>query len=272
MDSNQTSGALNVAVAAALDAGKLIQQGIDRLDRVKVTQKSPSELVSEIDIQVEQLIIEQLASAYPEIGVLAEESGHSPRDGELCWVIDPLDGTHNFLHGLPHCCTSIALQQMVKGQAPGNVLVAVVYDPFRNELFSARKGQGAQLDGRRIRVSDTSKLTDSLLCTGYPGRHSAHSKAWLKSFAAALPRARSVHRNGSSILDLAWLASGRYDACFAYGLQHWDLAAGALLVREAGGLISDLGGNDNLFDSGNIVAGNPKVYEKLNHLLTGARV
>ena len=265
MESNQTAGALNVATGAALEAGKIITQNITQLDRVKVTKKSRTEMVSEIDIVAERTIIALLDEAYPDYNVISEEAGDLGRDSEYCWIIDPMDGTHNFLHGHPHCCVSIALRHK------NDIIAAVVYDALRNELFSARKGAGAQLDGRRIRVSETSRLADSLLCTGFPYRQGAETKYWLKTFAALMPRAQSIHRTGSSILDLAYVACGRYDGFWELGLKEWDIAAGSLLVQEAGGLLTDISGGINLFKSGNIIAGTPKVHEKLNHMLSNIK-
>ena len=266
MESNLLAGALNVATAAALEAGKLITQNITQLDRVKVTKKvgtrSRTELVSEIDLMAERTIIEFLDSSYPEFNVLSEEAGDLGRDSEYCWVIDPMDGTHNFLHGHPHCCVSIALKFQ------GEAVIAVVYDALRNELFTAKKGGGAQLEGRRIRVSDNNRLSDSLLCTGFPYREGSETKLWLKTFAALMPRAQSIHRTGSSVLDLAYIACGRYDGFWEFGLKEWDIAAGALLVQEAGGIITDIDGDTNAFKSGNVVAGSPKVYEKIHHILS----
>lgn len=265
MESNQTAGALNVATGAALEAGKIITQNITQLDRVKVTKKNRTEMVSEIDIVAERTIIALLDEAYPDYNVISEEAGDLGRDSEYCWIIDPMDGTHNFLHGHPHCCVSIALRHK------NDIIAAVVYDALRNELFSARKGAGAQLDGRRIRVSETSRLADSLLCTGFPYRQGAETKYWLKTFAALMPRAQSIHRTGSSILDLAYVACGRYDGFWELGLKEWDIAAGSLLVQEAGGLLTDISGGINLFKSGNIIAGTPKVHEKLNHMLSNIK-
>jgi len=266
MESNQTTGALNVAVAAALEAGKVITQSITQLDRVKVSKKASSksrtELVSEIDVLAEQTVIQMLDASYPDYNILSEEAGNLGRDSEFCWIIDPLDGTHNFLHGHPHCCVSIALKHNEE------IIAGVVYDALRNELFSARKGAGAQLDGRRIRVSETSKLSDSLLCTGFPYRDSSETKFWLKSFATLMPRAQSIHRTGSSVLDLAYVACGRYDGFWEMGMQDWDMAAGSLLVKEAGGLITDFSGSTDIFKSGNVIAGAPRVHEKLNHMIS----
>ncbi len=262
MELNKTSAALNVAMAAAREAGNQIIQAITQIDRVKVTQKDRHELVSETDVLVEQIIIEELDKAYPEFNILGEESGLVDRNSEFTWIIDPIDGTHNFLHSHPHCGISIALKHN------DDIVAAVIYDAIRNELFSARKGAGAQLDGRRIRVSNVSKLADSLLVTGYPSRHTEDTKPWLKSFALVLPRAQTIHNTGSSVLDLAYVACGRYDGLWQYGLKQWDIAAGSLLIKEAGGLISDISGNVDVFKTGNLIAGNPKVFEKLSVLVT----
>lgn len=266
MESNQSVGALNVAVAAALEAGKLITQHIVQLDRVQVSNKGGSnnrvELVSEVDLMAERTIIEYLDASYPAYNIESEEAGDLGRDSEYCWIIDPMDGTHNFLHGHPHCCVSIALKHQ------DEIIAGVVYDALRNELFTARKGAGAQLDGRRIRVADTSRLADSLLCTGFPYRQGAETKFWLKTFATLMPRAQSIHRTGSSVLDLAYVACGRYDGFWEMGLKDWDIAAGTLLIREAGGLVSDFSGSSDVFKSGNLIAGAPKVHEKLSHLIS----
>lgn len=266
MDSNLLSGAVNVATAAAREAGKIISQNITQLDRIKVTVKSQTqsrqELVSEIDLMAEQSVIDELKANYPDHNIIGEESGNHGKESDYCWIIDPLDGTNNFLHGHPHCCVSIALTFQ------GEAVVAVVYDPLRNELFSARKGGGAQLEGRRIRVSQNSRLKDSLLCTGFPYRSGTNLKKWMKTFAALMPRSQSIHRTGSSVLDLAYVACGRYDGFWEFGLSEWDIAAGALLVREAGGLVTDENGNPDIANSGNIIAGAPKVHEKIYHMIS----
>lgn len=262
MESNLLTGALNVAVAAARDAGKIITRQITQLDRINIEQKSTTEFVTDADIMAEQIIIEQLEKNFPEHNIIAEENGNQNKDSEFSWVIDPIDGTHNFMHSHPHCCTSIALMK------DGQPMLAVVYDPFRNELFTAIKGRGAQLDGRRIRVSSRSKLAESMLCTGFPYRDMDEIKPWLKTFAIVLPRAQNIHRTGSSVLDFAYVACGRYDGFWEFGMKQWDIAAGALLVSEAGGLITDVSGNTDYFKSGDVIAGNPKVHEKLTYLIT----
>ncbi len=266
MDSNLLAGAVTVATNAAREAGKTISQNITQLDRIKVNVKSQTqsreELVSEIDLLAEQQIIEELENHYPEHNIIGEESGDKRRESDYCWIIDPLDGTNNFLHGHPHCAISIALTFQ------GSPVAAVVYDPLRNELFSARKGGGAQLDGRRIRVSQNSRLKDGLLCTGFPYRSGNKLKQWMKTFAALMPRAQSIHRTGSSVLDLAYVACGRYDGFWEFGLSQWDIAAGSLLVQEAGGLVTDAVGSVDFMTSGDIIAGTPKVYEKIYHIIS----
>ena len=273
MEPNQTSGALNVASNAALEAGKVIAQSIVHLDRVQSIQTDNADVLTDVDAFTEKTIIHHLDEAYPEFNIVGADSGDHGRESEFCWLIDPIDGTQNFIHGHPQCAVSIALKhtQSNSPEHKEEIIVAVVYDPFRNELFTARRGAGAQLDNRRIRVSDKSRLSDSLLCTDFPQRGSATSKAqtkiWLKSFAGVLPRAQSVHRSGSPVLDLAYVAAGRYDGFWEHDLNPCSIAAGSLLVREAGGLVTDLGGSSDVFLSGNLVAGTPKVHDKLSQLL-----
>ena len=273
MEPNQNSGALNVASNAALEAGKVIAQSIVHLNRVNTLQSDNAEILTDVDVFVEKTIIHYLDEAYPEYNIISADSGDMGRESEFCWLIDPIDGTQNFLHGHPQCAVSIALQhkQMQTAEQKKEIVAAVVYDPFRNELFTARKGAGAQLDNRRIRVSDKSRLSDSLLCTDFPQRSNKlakeQTKAWLKSFAGVLPRAQSVQRSGSPVLDLAYVAAGRYDGLWEHALNPCGIAAGSLLVREAGGLVTDIGGSSDVFLSGNLVAGTPKVHDKLSQLL-----
>ncbi len=257
MSTNTSSGALNVATAAALEAGKHINQQIAKLDRIEVQSRPNDEQrsnwVSSVDTQAEQLIIEALDAAYKDYRIHAREAGEIVKGdaGEYTWLIEPLNGTLNFIHGHPHCAVGLALQQK------GETLLAVVYDPFRNELFTARNGGGAQLDGRRIRISEVSRLRDGLLCTALPRRGSKATKQWLKTYAGLLPRAQSIHQTSAPLLDLAFLACGRYDAYWGFGLNHWESTIGSLIVREAGGLIHE--------NAGNISAGTPKIQEKLRY-------
>jgi len=270
MVSNQNSGVINVAVTAARAAGTVISRSIDDLEKIEVNQKGLHDVVSEIDLMAEREIIEVIHNNYPSNRIQSEEREQEinpapdskPQDEtDYLWIIDPLDGTLNFIHGHPYCAVSIAVQ------VDGETRHAVIYDPFRNELFTASKGSGAHLDGRRIRVSKNTKLSDSLVVTGFPYREAKDTKPWLKSFAAALPRVQSIHRTGASTLDLAYLACGRYDGFWEMGLKKWDIAAGALIVREAGGLVTDLTGSTDEFATGDLVAGTPHVHEKLLHII-----
>ena len=257
--------AINIAIKAARRAGQIINRASNDLDLIKVTTKSPNDFVTEVDKAAEATIIDTLQEAYPGYGILAEESGQTPgkgkRDEEYQWIIDPLDGTTNFIHGLPQYAISIALTR-------NNVVEqAVVFDPNRNELFTASKGAGAFLNDRRIRVSRRTKLQDSLIGTGFPYRAFDHLDTYLAVFKELAQKTAGLRRPGAASLDLAYVACGRYDAFWEFGLAPWDMAAGALIVAEAGGLVSDLNGEANYLDTGNIVAGTPKVFSPLIQLI-----
>ncbi|HHM05940.1 MAG TPA: inositol monophosphatase [Gammaproteobacteria bacterium] len=247
---------LNTAVTAARKAGALIARAVDRLDTLKVDTKAPNDFVSEIDIKAERIIVETLQRAYPGHAILAEESGSRGRD-EYQWIIDPLDGTTNFLHGFPQFAVSIALKYR------GNIEVGVIYDPLRQELFTALRGSSAQRDGRRIRVTKARTLEGTLLGTGFPFRDQSHLDAYLAMFKTFLPQTAGIRRAGSAALDLAYVAAGRLDGFWEIGLKPWDMAAGVLLVQEAGGYVGDLRGGERYLDSGHLVAGSPKVYEAM---------
>ncbi len=247
---------LNTAVKAARRAGAIINRASNDLDALTIQAKQHNDFVSEVDQAAEKAIIDILLTAYPKHAILAEESG-ATGDSEYQWIIDPLDGTTNFLHGFPQYAVSIAL--LHKGQLDQ----AVVYDPTRNELFTASKGSGAFLNDRRIRVSKRIKLADSLIGTGFPYRDFTHLDAYMGMFRDLVQKSSGLRRPGSAALDLAWLAAGRVDGFFEIGLNPWDIAAGCLLIKEAGGLVSDLGGDDGYLESGHIVAGTPKVFVQL---------
>ena len=257
--------ALNIAVKAALRAGKIINRASNDLDLLKVETKQANDFVTEVDRKAEAAIIETLRDAYPQYGILAEESGAAagtgPADGDYRWIIDPLDGTTNFIHGLPQYAVSIAL---AKGS---NIEQAVVFDPNRNELFTASKGAGAFLNERRIRVSRRTKLQDSLLGTGFPYRMFDHIDTYLAIFKELTRKTAGLRRPGAAALDLAYVACGRYDGFWEFGLSPWDIAAGALLISEAGGLVSDMRGEAGYLASGNIIAGTPKVFAPLLNLI-----
>lgn len=255
--------ALNIAIKAARRAGQIINRASNDLDLLKVTSKQPNDFVTEVDKAAEASIIETLQEAYPGYGILAEESGETVAkgDSEYQWIIDPLDGTTNFIHGMPQYAVSIAL---AKG---GSLEQAVVFDPNRNELFTASKGGGAFLNERRIRVSRRNKLQDSLLGTGFPYRSFDKVDTYLAIFKELSQKTAGQRRPGAASLDLAYVACGRYDGFWEFGLSPWDMAAGALLISEAGGLVSDLRGEPNYLETGNLIAGTPKVFAPLLKLV-----
>jgi myo-inositol-1(or 4)-monophosphatase len=250
---------LTIAVKAARRAGTIINRASTQLDLLTVQSKSPNDFVTEVDQAAEAAIIEVLREAYPDHGILAEESGESPAsaDSEYQWIIDPLDGTTNFIHGFPQYAISIALAKS------GVVEQAVVYDPTRNELFTATKGRGAFLNDRRIRVSKRTRLNESLIGTGFPYRQFDNVEAYLAMFRELIQKTAGIRRPGAAALDLAYVACGRLDGFWEMGLQPWDMAGGSLLIQEAGGLVSDLAGEGAWLETGNVVAGTPKVFGQL---------
>lgn len=252
---------LNTAVKAARRAATLINRASNDLDSLTVRAKQDNDFVSEVDHAAEQAIIDTLLTAYPQHAILAEESGQTG-DSEFLWVIDPLDGTTNFLHGFPQYAISIALLRRDQNGV-GQLDQALVYDPNRNELFTASKGSGAFLNDRRIRVSKRAKLAEALVGTGFPYRDFSHLDAYTGMFRDLVQKTSGLRRPGSASLDLAWVASGRLDGFFEIGLSQWDIAAGCLLIKEAGGLVSDFTGEDGYLKSGHVVAGNPKVFAQL---------
>lgn len=244
---------LNMAVRAARSAGNLIVRYVDRLDTLSVTAKKRNDFVSEVDHLAEDEIIRILRKAYPSHGILAEESGSREGD-EYVWVIDPLDGTTNFLHGFPQFAVSIALKHK------GRIEQGVVYDPLRQELFTATRGTGALLNDRRLRVSRQTSLEGALLGTGFPFKMQQHLDTYLATFKALFPQTAGIRRAGAASLDLAYVASGRLDGFWEIGLSEWDMAAGILLVQEAGGIVGDFSGGHEFLATGNIITGNPKVF------------
>ena len=247
---------LNIAVKAARRAGNLIHRAADNIDHLTVTKKSNADYVSEVDRAAERTIIETIHEVYPDHAILAEESG-AQGESEYLWIIDPLDGTTNFLHGFPQYAVSIALQHN------GVLTQAVVYDPTRNDLFTATRGRGAFLNDRRIRVSKRAELADSLIGTGFPYTKFTHMDAYMGILRDMMQKTAGLRRPGSAALDLAYTAAGRYDGFYETGLKPWDIAAGCLLITEAGGLVSDLEGNDSYLKSGHLCAGNPKVFAQM---------
>lgn len=244
---------LNIAVRAARSAGDIIVRYVDRVDQLNIASKERNDFVTEVDRQAEQAIIRVLRKAYPDHGILAEESGSHAGD-EYQWVIDPLDGTTNFLHGFPQFAVSIALRHR------GRLEQAVVYDPLRQEMFTASRGVGMQLNNRRYRVTRIKGLEGALLGTGFPFKMQQHLECYLDTFRALFPDTAGIRRAGAASLDLAYVACGRLDGFWEIGLNPWDMAAGALLIKEAGGIVGDFSGGDRYMETGNVVAGNPKVF------------
>lgn len=252
---------LNTAVGAARAAGDFIMRHYQQADQLKVTTKQANDFVSEVDRSAEAIILDRIHRAYPSHAILAEESGeHGSND--MQWIIDPLDGTTNFLHRNPQFAVSIAARDGKELQ------IAVVYAPYTQELFTAVRGNGAQLDGRRIRVSNTSKLSESLIGTGFPYRQDQDIDSYLPMLKSVMQNTAGVRRPGAAALDLAYIAAGRLDGFWEQGLQPWDIAAGALLIKEAGGKITELyDPQADVVDNGNVLAGNQKIHAELEQLL-----
>lgn len=272
---------LTVAVKAARRAGRVIVRASHDIDNLKIGRKQPNDFVTEVDKAAEATVIETLHSAYPAHSILAEESGLT-RDGitsddpsdwrkevaacEHVWIIDPLDGTTNFIHGFPQYAISIALMER------GVLTQAVIYDPNRDEIYTASKGRGAFVNDRRIRVSKRAKIDEALVGTGFPYREMAQLDRYMAMFRVMTERTAAVRRPGAAALDLAYVACGRYDGFWELGLSPWDVAAGALLIQEAGGLVGNLRGEPDYLFSGEIVAGTPKVFAAMLPLLQRPRL
>ena len=252
----------NIALRAARQAGQIILRAMDRLDTLDVQQKGRNDFVSNVDREAETAVIEALHKAYPEHGILGEEHGEaytgssSGSGTEFTWIIDPLDGTTNYLQGIPHFCISIALRKGLQLEH------GVIFDPVRNEAFVASRGHGAQLNGKRIRVSQRTHLEEAVLATGLPPHAVAtHLDAYMAMLSEFTATCRGIRRAGSAALDLAYVAAGRVDGFWEFALSPWDMAAGAVIVREAGGFVGEPTGGDEFMKSGDIVAANTKVFK-----------
>ncbi|HXE76699.1 MAG TPA: inositol monophosphatase family protein [Rhodanobacter sp.] len=252
--------AVTIAARAARAAGNIILRYMNRIDALHVVEKHQLDFVSEVDKLAEKEIIRELRRAYPEHAILAEESGATGKN-PLTWVIDPLDGTHNYLRGIPHFCVSIALLEK------GVPVHGVVFDPLRDELYTASRGDGAVLNDRRLRVSRRESLDGALIATGFPYRQREHLDAQLAMTRALLERAEDIRRTGSAALDLAYCAAARFDGYFETGLKPWDLAAGVLLVQEAGGQYGDFSGREGIPASGNLIAGNHHLVQGMTEVI-----
>ncbi len=256
---------VNIAVRAARRGGRIITQAMDRVGTLEREEKTPRDFVSKVDRAAEDAIIDTIMRAYPDHGVQGEERGSANADAEHVWVIDPLDGTTNFLAGIPHFCVSIAVR------TGSTLLHGVVFDPVRNELFSATRGAGARLNDERIRVSGATDLAHAVVATGMPyGCIDEHLDTYLDIQRALHHSCQALRRMGAAALDLAYVAAGRTDAFMQTGLQPWDMAAGTVIVREAGGFVGDMAGGDRFMETGNLVAANPRNFRALMKVVRAA--
>lgn len=247
---------LNIAIRAARGAGDYIVREMDRIGDIPVDIKGKNDFVTEVDKYAEKIIIETIRASYPNHAFLAEETGKSG-ESEYVWIIDPLDGTTNYLHGIPHFAVSIALEYK------GTLDQAVVYDPIKQELFTASKGKGTLLNNKKIRVSNRKDLDGALLATGFPFGDAHSVDEFIDSFRSLYPKIAGIRRAGTASLDLAYVACGRLDGFWEFGLKPWDIAAGVLLVQEAGGINSEISGGVNYLDNGNIISANPKIIKAM---------
>jgi myo-inositol-1(or 4)-monophosphatase len=255
---------LNTAIKAARRGAAVINRASFDIDRLQVTEERPNDFVTEVDQAAEQAIIDVLSKAYPDHAILAEESGASANlhdENENVWIIDPLDGTTNFIHGFPQYCVSIALQHR------GQITQAVVYDPTRNDLFTATKGGGAYLNEKRIRVTKRDKIADALIGTGFPYSDMAALDEYMQMFRIMTEKSSGLRRPGAAALDLAYVAAGRLDGFFEKSLKPWDIAAGSLLITEAGGIVGTFAGESDYLYKGNVIAGSPKIFAQMAALL-----
>lgn len=248
---------LNIATKAARKAGEYMVRAMERSKHLQIDEKGPNDFVTEVDRKAEAILIDTIQHAYPGHGILGEESGEIAGDDDIQWIIDPLDGTANYIHGIPHFCISMAVKQH------GRIEHGLIYNPISLELYTATRGSGAQLNRYRIRVSPRRDMATAILGTGFPFRQRQQLPTHLNMVADILAEASDIRRAGSAALDLAYVAAGRLDGYWEMGLKCWDIAAGALIVRESGGLVSDIDGSEGYLDSGNIVAGNPKIFKNI---------
>ncbi len=256
------SAILNVMVTAATKAARGLVRDFGEIENLQVSRKGPADFVSNADRRAEEVIRTELERARPGYSFLMEESGEARgSDAQHRWIVDPLDGTTNFLHGIPQFCISIALERQ------GRLFAAVVYDPIGDELFTAERGSGAFVNDRRLRVAGRQALDDAVIATGMPFRGHGEHDAYVRELMAIMPKVAGVRRFGAAALDLAWVAAGRFDGFWEHSLSPWDIAAGTLLIREAGGFVTDTDGGDGLLESGDVVAGNEAIHRQLLSLI-----
>ncbi len=260
------SGLITVMTRAARKAAPRLRRDFGEVEQLQVSRKGPADFVSMADKRAEQTIVDELRNARPEWGLLVEEAGEIAGNADKPrWIVDPLDGTTNFLHGIPHFAVSIALQR------EGELVAGLIYNPANGDAFTAERGKGAFFNDRRIRVAARSRLDNCVIATGIPHRGREGHEAFLRQLAAVMTSVSGVRRLGAAALDLAWVAAGRFDGYAEHNLGAWDLAAGSMIVREAGGHVSDVEGGPNILKSGSIVAGNTHIHRALLEVLAAAR-
>ena len=266
------SGLIRVIERAARKAGQRLRRDFGEIEHLQVSKKGPADFVSKADQHAERTLWDELRAARPDWGFLMEEGGEIPgEEGKPRFIIDPLDGTSNFLHGLPHFAISIAVQESrIDGKGWGEVTAALVYQPITDESYWAETGRGAWLQDRRLRVSARRHLDESLIATGIPFAGAGDPAEWKAIYSALAPEVAGIRRFGAASLDLAWVASGRYEGFWESGLEPWDTAAGCLLVREAGGFVTDWRGQSLPVCDAQVLAGNDALHSKLHKLLAGA--
>ncbi|MDG1858897.1 MAG: inositol monophosphatase family protein [Emcibacteraceae bacterium] len=260
------SANINVMEKAARKAGVRLSRDFGEVENLQVSRKGPADFVSKADLKAEMIITEELQYARPNFGFIREEGADiPPTEGNSVWIVDPLDGTTNFLHGIPHFAISIALEQ------DGEVVSAIIYNPVTDDLFWAEKGKGAWLNNRRLQVSSRKSLNECVLATGIPFHGRPHQETFITNLEHIMPEVAGVRRFGSAALDLAWVAAGRYDGFWEEGLASWDIAAGILMVREARGMVSEFDGRSKMLQTGQILATNAGIHGKVTKLLSTAR-
>ncbi len=261
----QKSAVINVMEAAARKASRGLLRDLGEVEQLQVSKKGPADFVSAADVKAERILREELSKARPDFAMLMEEGGAvDGAQGQPRWIVDPLDGTTNFLHGIPHFAISIALEEN------GELVAGVIYDPIRDELFRAERGNGAWLNDRRLRVSGRTDLGAALIATGIPFKGLPDHDRFLRTLEAIMPKVAGVRRFGAASLDLAWVAAGRYDGFWEFGLNPWDVAAGIMLVREAGGFVTEIGGRAYRLGAPHILAGNGSLHTQLDKTLREA--
>jgi myo-inositol-1(or 4)-monophosphatase len=258
------SPTINVMAEAALKASRALVRDFGEVEQLQVSRKGPADFVSAAELKAEKTLRRELSKARPDYGFLLEEGGEIEGDGRNRWIVDPLDGTLNFLHGLPHFAISIGLER------DGDIVAGLIHDPIRYETFWAEKGAGAFLNDKRLRVSERRRLDESIIATGVPFMGRAGHAPYLAQIAALMPLVAGIRRYGSAALDLAYVAAGRYEGFWETGLSIWDIAAGILIVRESGGFVSEMDGRNGMLKSGNVLAANAKLHGELMKTLRNA--